>query len=298
MRKLRVLPIFILVCLLAACGSSIPPNPGPKPPTPGAPIDPSGNWQMTATDSNGNTATFGAMFNQVGSTVTVTGSQYQGFSLTAVNEPANFTCPNLLMSLSNGTVQNTNQLGGTITLSQALGSFNFSGTLNSGGTAFTGTYSNMPGCAGMAASGTYTGESVPSVSGSWTGTVTPCTFSGNICTANGGTAGALTLSLTQYDSIYAANGTFTLTNVTGLTSGHADTGASVSGFNGVAFKVGPGVLSGTNFALMIEDASGDGQVAYIAGSLTTTGSFAGLMRLYSAPLPTVVVGYYNVSLTQ
>jgi hypothetical protein len=287
--------LAVLVISLAGCAHVTPPTPPPS----GQPIDPSGNWAMTATDTNNKTANFAAIFSQTGSTVTATGSNYQGYNLSAPNEPSTFTCTGLQMSLSNGQVQDTSQFSGTITLSSSIGSFSFTSTLNSAGTSFSGTYSGMPSCVGVAASGTFSGEEIPSVTGTWTGSLTPCTLSGSTCTANGGTAGTLTLNLTEYDNIGQASGTFTATGITTLVSGPAGTGTTISG-NATSgpFTVGPGTLSGTAFNFLCQDTSGQGGVAMVTGTLTTSGSFTGLMTLYSAPEPTSIVGYYNVSLTQ
>ena len=61
-------------------------------------------------------------------------------------------------------------------LSGNFGGIHFTSTLNDAGTHAGGTYTLTPGangnCLGIALTGTFTGDEVPSVSGNWTGTVT------------------------------------------------------------------------------------------------------------------------------
>jgi hypothetical protein len=119
--------------------------------------------------------------------------------------------------LTNGLVQNTNQFSGD--LAGNFGTIHFSATLNDAGTHASGTYTVTPpqtgNCLGVALTGTFTGDEVPSMSGTWTGTVT--------CTANcpiGSTTGNVTMNLTQNDATGAVTGSYTITGLPGFTTGN------------------------------------------------------------------------------
>lgn len=201
-----------LCAFLTACGGggntmTPPGSTGPKP------IDPSGNWTMTAKDSNNNTLQIAALFNQVGSTVTAN-------SVSAAGSP-NIVAPCVPFSaaLSNGTVQNVSTFSGTF--GGSIGSLAFTSTLNQAGTHFDGTYSGVSSCAGVAASGTFTGDEVPSTSGNWTGSIQPCNFNGSdgSCPVTGSPS-TVSFALTQNDSTGDVTGTYSVTNLAPFTTGN------------------------------------------------------------------------------
>lgn len=203
------------------------------------PIDPSGNWSMKLTDANGNQMLFSGLFSQTGSTVTA-------LNILDAGNPAPFSCTGS-MSMSNGTVQNTDQFSGDV--AGGWGTFHFASTLNTAGTHASGTYTLTAGaqgnCANIASTGTFTGDEVPSVSGSWTGTVT--------CTTNcpvGSTSGTITATLTQNNSTGAVTGTYAISGLPNVSSGNLSTGQ----FD---------VLSGASWQDTMTD--GNGNVYAIAG---------------------------------
>jgi hypothetical protein len=247
------------VLLLAACGGG-----GTTQTTKGgssqAVVDPSGNWTMTATDAQGQHVAFAALFNQVGSTVTAN-------SFTASNDPAPFSCVPLTASIANGTVQNVDQFSGAVTLSNRdtgapFGTFSFTGMLNPAGTAFSGTFSGMPSCTGIGASGTFTGAEVPSTSGTWSGTIQPCSYDQQtgVCTL-AGTSSSFAAVLSQNDATGNVTGTYQVTSLAGISSG---TVAVAPPFD---------ILSGLLWQFTLSDGNGDKFVAF--GALSLDRKFSG-----------------------
>jgi hypothetical protein len=204
------LTITIIIMLLAAvgCGGS----PSTKPPSTSAQnlVDPSGNWKMNFTDSTNQTFLLSGLFSQTGAIVT-------GVNFSEVGNRSPFNCAvQRDIALSNGLVQNVNQFSGTLTGN--FGTVTFTSTLNDAGTHAGGTYTITPGaagnCLGIALTGTFTADEIPSMTGNWTGTV--------VCTANcptGGTSGTISMSLTQDDSNGNVSGTFVITGLPGFSSG-------------------------------------------------------------------------------
>lgn len=214
----QLLPAVILIMLLVAigCGGGT----APKPTNPTQPqqklVDPSGNWKMSFVDASGNTFILSALFAQTGAVVTSADVSEIGNGPGA-SPPTPFACQAQTdISISNGLVQNVNQFSGT--LIGNFGTLTFTSTLNDAGTHTVGTYTLTPGtngnCANIAASGTFTGDEVPSMNGAWTGTVT-CTAS---CPA-GSTTGTMQMTVTQNDSTGVVNGTYVITGLPGLSSG-------------------------------------------------------------------------------
>lgn len=211
MKKMIFVLIIMGLALTVGCGS----GGGKNPVTVGGQhlVDPSGNWKMSFTDTNANDLfILSGLFSQTGAVVT-------GISFSEVgNQSPAFQCaaqPDITMT--NGIVQNTNQFSGD--LAGNFGTIHFSATLNDPGTHASGTYTVTPpaggNCLGVALTGTFTGDEVPSMSGNWTGTIT--------CTANcpiGSTTGNLTMSLTQNDATGAITGSYTVTGLPGLTTGN------------------------------------------------------------------------------
>jgi hypothetical protein len=228
-----VLAFFMVGC--GGGGSSMTPTSNSSGPTP---IDPSGNWTMTARDSSGKTLALAALFSQTGSIVTAN-------SFTAAGNP-NIVAPCVPFSVSftNGLVQLGNQFSGTI--GGSIGTVTFTSTLNPAGTHFDGTYAGISGCSGVAAAGTLTGDEVPSTSGSWTGTIQACNFDQQIgaCTSLTGTSSAITLTLTQNDATGNVTGTYAVPNLAPFSTGT------------VSVKPPSDILSGTIFQFTLADATG------------------------------------------
>jgi hypothetical protein len=211
-------------------------------------IDPSGNWTMTAQDQQGRKVLFAALFNQVGSIVTAN-------SFTATGNPSPFNCVPFQATLSNGLVQNVSNFTGVVNLTfdvnfptdtnKTTGVFSFDTTLNQAGTSFSGTYSGMPACAAVAASGTITGDEVPPVDGNWTGTIQACAHDGQTgaCPVSGATS-AISFTLAQNDATGNVTGTYQVANLPGMS-------------NGVVAVVPPSdLLSGLNLQATMTDLNG------------------------------------------
>jgi hypothetical protein len=240
MRRAMIVSLLAVMAIVNGCGggkSSIT-NPGSQ-----KLIDPSGNWTMTATDSQGKTLILAALFNQVGPVVTAN-------SFTAPGNP-NLTCNPLNLTFNNGLVANVNTFTGTI--SGGFGAMAFTGTLNDAGTAVTGTYAitNLNGCGGIGAAGTFTGTEVPSVSGNWTGTIAPCNRNPTTgaCPVNGASS-AVSFTLTQNDAIGAVTGTYQVANLAGFSNGTVAISASTP--QGQI----TGLLSGQNIQFAMQDGNG------------------------------------------
>lgn len=213
---LRLLPFLGL--LLVSCGGGGTNSQAPGPGGGAAPIDPSGNWTMTASDSGGASAQFAALFAQTGAVVTAN-------SITPAGDPAPFACVPFKAALSGGLVQNVSNFVGSIDISNSstgsdFGTFSFTATLADDGKSFTGTYSNMPPCAGVLSSGTFTGAEVPTASGNWTGTLQPCALDQTTgdCPVFGATS-PITATLTQNDVTGNVTGTYQANGADGLTTG-------------------------------------------------------------------------------
>jgi hypothetical protein len=203
---------LILAAALVGCGGGGTGTTGGNPTPQGKLVDPSGNWKQSFTDASGNTFILSALYNQVGSVVSginfsEVGNQAPGFQCAAQRD----------INLSNGLVSNVSTFTGT--LSGNFGTISFTSTLNDAGTHAAGTYTVTPGangnCLGIALTGTFTGDEVPSMSGNWTGTVT--------CVLNcptGFTSGTISMSLSQNDATGVVTGSYTITGVPGISRGN------------------------------------------------------------------------------
>jgi len=256
MKMLQAVHITLLGFAFAAgCGGG--PSAAPPPPPPAA-IDPSGNWSMTASDSGAASAAFASLFAQTGSVVTSN-------SFTASGNPAPFACVPFSATLANGQVLNVNNFTGDVNIT-GFATFSFNVTLAADGKSFTGSYANMPPCSGLLSSGTFAGAEIPTASGSWTGTLAPCTLDQQtgICTPTGAPGGALTASLTQSDLTGNVTGTYQVTALAAFSSGTVGVAASDQD-----------ILSGKTWQFTMTDANATKFIAN--GLLDLQGKFAGII---------------------
>jgi hypothetical protein len=248
----------LTLAAISGCGNGGSPAPGPGP----KPIDPSGNWSITAADAGGSSVPFAALFSQTGSVVTSN-------SFSATGSLAPFTCVPFTASLSNGQVLNGSNFTGDVVMGGNFGTFSFNTTLSADGKSFTGTFASMPPCTGLLSSGTFTGAEVPTISGSWTGTITPCTFNQQtgICTLiQGATPGTLTAALSQNDATGNVTGTYQAAGIQGLPAGT------------VAVIPPSDILSGLYWQFTMTD-NGGTRVSIVNGKLDMKGGFSGLLLL-------------------
>jgi hypothetical protein len=212
---------LILAAALVGCGGGGTGTTGGNPIPQGKLVDPSGNWKQSFVDASGNTFILSALYNQVGAVVTGINFSEVGNGPNAT-PPTSFNCAAQRdIAMANGLVANVNQFSGD--LSGNFGGIHFTSILNDAGTHAAGTYTLTPGangnCLGIALTGTFVGDEVPSMSGNWTGTVT--------CVLNcptGSTTGAITMSLTQDDATGTVTGSYTISGVPGISSGTVATG--------------------------------------------------------------------------
>jgi hypothetical protein len=203
-------------------------------------IDPSGNWKMSFTDStSGDLFILSGLFSQVGADVS-------GINFSEVgNQAVGFQCATQRdIALTNGLVSNVSTFTGTLTGN--FGTIAFTSTLNDAGTHAGGTYTVTPGaagnCLGVALTGTFAADEVPSMTGNWTGTIN--------CVQNcpvGSTSGTVTMALTQNDASGAVTGSYAITGLPGLSTGNL-----VSDPNGNNF------ISGASIQQKLLDTNGSG----------------------------------------
>lgn len=262
MKKMIFVLIIMCLALTVGCGS----GGGNNPVTVGGQhlVDPSGNWKMSFTDTNANDLfILSGLFSQTGAVVT-------GISFSEVgNQAVGFQCAaQTNIAMTNGIVQNTNQFSGD--LAGNFGTIHFSATLNDPGTHASGTYTVTPpqsgNCLGVALTGTFTGDEVPSMSGTWSGTIT--------CTQNcpiGSTTSNLTMNLTQNDATGAVTGSYTVTGLPGLSTGNIVPDAN-------------NLLSGASIQQRFLDNNGNTYVL-VGGPLNTFGTAGvGLDRTFHGTL--------------
>jgi hypothetical protein len=250
--KSSLLFLALLIVLIGCGGGSTSTNPqGSKPP-----IDPSGNWAMKFSDSSNNTFILSALFSQTGSVVTA-------LNLLPAGNPPPFSCIPFSASFANGQVLNVDQFSGDV--NTPFGNVHFTSTLNTAGTHASGTYTLAGNCWGVAPTGTFTGDEVPSVAGTWTGTVT--------CTSNcpaGATTGTITASLTQNDQTGVVAGTYAISGLPNVGSGAVST------------RAGSDVLSGLTLQATFTDNNGN---LYVIGGGPSNGDPGlGLDRTFNGQL--------------
>lgn len=218
----------------------------------GKPIDPSGNWSMKFTDTSNNSFLLSALFSQTGSVVTA-------LNILAAGNPSPFSCVPFSATFANGEVLNVNQFSGDITTA-SFGSVHFSSTLNDAGTHASGTYTLSGNCWGVGTSGSFSADEIPSISGTWTGTVN--------CTANcpaGATSGTISATLTQDDASGVVSGTYTISGLPNISSGTLSTKSS-------------DVLSGASWQDSMTDQNGNTYV--VAGGPLNGSAGLGLDRSF------------------
>ncbi len=307
MKKILMISIaLVMTLLLSACGgSNINRSPNQPQPQPQPLVDPSGNWSWTFGTAP-LTFKLGMALQQSGSTVTLASYIFDASGETVEQPSSNWNCPAALtLGFQNGTVANTDQfsavvtfdvpqagpIGGPITVTH-LGSITINATLNSTGTTMAGTYSGAPSCTGLPATGAFSGIAVPSVTGTWSVTLTQCNPDPTgVCTPiNGATPATMTWTLQQILSPLSAQGTWTASGVSALgDSGSASSGTSV-GYNHIS--IGPGGLSGVNFGLLFQTTSRGANlgIALCTGILDQNGGYSGLLTVYG--LGYTPVAYY------
>jgi hypothetical protein len=136
-----LLATFLVLFTLLAVGCGGNTSTKTNPTTAQGLIDPSGNWGMTFTDSNGNFFILSALYFQTGAVVT-------GINFSEVGNVApGFQCiAQRDISISNGLVANVNQFSGD--LAGNFGTVHFSSTLNDAGTHTVGILYFL-GCTGL-----------------------------------------------------------------------------------------------------------------------------------------------------
>jgi hypothetical protein len=219
MKSTMLLFSLLLVVAASGCGGGSSTTPGGGKP----PIDPSGNWAMKFSDSSNNSFILSALFSQTGSVVTA-------LNVLAAGNPAPFSCVPFSASLSNGQVLNVDQFSGDVNTS--FGNIHFTSTLNLAGTHAAGTYTLSGNCWGVAPTGTFTADEVPSVAGTWNGTVT--------CTSNcpaGSTTGTISASLNQNDQTGVVAGTYAISGLPGIGNGNVTTRANTDVLSGLLLQV-------------------------------------------------------------
>jgi hypothetical protein len=252
MKKTTLILTLAFLLFVAGCGGGGSTNPqGGQ-----APIDPSGNWAMKFSDSSNNSFILSALFSQTGSVVTA-------LNLLAAGNPAPFSCVPFSASLSNGQVLNVDQFSGDINTS--FGNIHFTSTLNAAGTHAAGTYTLSGTCWGVSSTGTFAADEVPSVAGTWTGTVA--------CISNcpaGATTGTISASLTQNDQTGVVAGSYTIAGLPNIGNGAVTT------------RQGTDIMSGQLLQVAFTDSNGNFYV--LAGGPGGFGAGLGLDRSFSGQI--------------
>jgi hypothetical protein len=231
-------------------------------------IDPSGNWKMSFTDTtSGDLFILSGLFSQTGAVVSginfsEVGNKAPGFQCAAQRD----------IALSNGLVSDVSTFTGTLTGN--FGTITFTSTLNDAGTHAQGTYTVTPGaagnCLGVALTGTFVGDEVPSLSGNWSGTIN--------CTANcpvGSTSGTITMALTQNDTNGVVTGSYTITGLPVFSTGSL-----------VPDPAGDNFISGASIQQKLLDNNGS-TIFLVGGPLNSFGTAGlGLDRSFDGSIVT------------
>jgi hypothetical protein len=253
MKSTMLLFALLLVVAASGCGGGTSNTPGGGKP----PIDPSGNWAMKFSDSSNNSFILSALFSQTGSVVTAV-------NILAAGNPPPFACNGTFSAaLANGQVLNVDQFSGDV--NTPFGNIHFTSTLNLAGTHSTGTYTLTGNCWGVAPTGTFTADEVPSVAGAWNGTVT--------CTSNcpaGSTTGTISATLNQNDQTGVVAGTYAISGLPNISSGNVSTGTA-------------DVLSGTLWQASMADNNGNTYLIF-GGPANGTTPGLGLDRTFNGRL--------------
>jgi hypothetical protein len=261
--------VFSLV--IVGCGGGSSTNPaGGKPP-----IDPSGNWAMKFSDSSNNSFIMSALFSQTGSVVTA-------LNILIVGNPAPFACVPFSASFANGQVLNVDQFSGDV--NTPFGNIHFSSTLNAPGTHAAGTYTLTGNCWTVSPTGTFSADEVPSVAGTWTGTVT--------CTSNcpaGSTTGTITATLTQNDQTGVVAGTYAISGLPGISSGNVSTG-KFDVLSGLVLQVSFADNNGNTYVM----AGGPG---FLGPGLGLDRTFAGILNGGNVVPPAPDVARYSITMS-
>ena len=317
-RALNSFAVLFSVLFLSGCGGGQSVSrPPPKNQPPDFVVDPTGNWAMVAKDETGGQVNFSAVFAQSGNIVTAPFNFHEPdvssgtFNFVLFNPvplaPPLFQCfsnptDTINMVFGNGLVENGNNLTASVSISDfqsgaTFGVFTFNVILAPDGLSFAGTYASMPPCAGIASSGQFTGERVPSVSGTWTGMLTECSFDqvmGDCPAVNGADIGTISMLLVESDEGAIVSGDYTISLPSArLVSGHITTGWLQSWqicFGATCSNtLGPGTLSGHRLILTGQDLAtmqnSYGTLVYFAidGELGQDRSFTGLVCVAVAP---------------
>jgi hypothetical protein len=214
MEETHLRPVYIAIAtfclLLSGCGGGGSSTPAPTPtPVPQLALT-SGNWDFAAASSSGPSFLIGGNVVQTGTAVTG--------GLRVVNSTC-FT-PSTAVPIS-GTIS-----GQTATVtSAAVASQTINATLSGSATSLTGTYNvTGTGCAG-GDKGNIAGVLVPSISGTWKGTL----ISNTVANPGVGVSATITESAADSTGVFALTGNATYTGSPCFASGTATTGSDMTG---------------------------------------------------------------------
>jgi hypothetical protein len=271
MKSTLILALVFLLVIAGCGGGSSTTTAGGK-----TPIDPSGNWAMKFSDTSGNSFLLSALFSQTGSIVS-------GINISPAGNPAPFSCVPFSATFANGEVLNVDQFSGDIN-TQSFGNIHFSSTLNAAGTHSSGTYTLTGNCWTVSPTGTFSADEVPSVAGTWTGTVT--------CTSNcpaGSTTGTITATLTQNDQTGVVAGTYAISGLPGISSGNVSTG-KFDVLSGLVLQVSFADNNGNTYVM----AGGPG---FLGPGLGLDRTFAGILNGGNIVPPAPDVARYSITMS-
>jgi hypothetical protein len=214
MEETHLRPVYIAIAtfclLLSGCGGGGSSTPAPTPtPVPQLALT-SGNWDFAAASSGGTNFLIGGNVVQTGTAVTG--------GLRVVNS-ACFT-PSTAVPIS-GTIS-----GQTATVtSAAVASQTINATLSGSATSLTGTYNvTGTGCAG-GDKGNIAGVLVPSISGTWKGTL----ISNTVANPGVGATASITEGAPDSTGLFVITGTANYVGSPCFASGTATTGSGMAG---------------------------------------------------------------------